>query len=232
MTDSAVAASAASSNPLSPPPITPLGGTPAFAAAAASSAMAASSAAGAGPSPPPVVSTPASSSQRSVSTSAVSVSGGSNGGAGALTASGAFSDASAEAGAVETAEGGPAGGKLSDGMQFLAAVVGCAAVGTVMWSEFVLKDTGGCAGCVPVSPLPRGFGRPPRFQGLCNVGVCRTSFLTTCLSMLNRPALLFMWFWVGSVLTGAGCAELCRAVLLQVAACPLAPLACWALRRA
>jgi hypothetical protein len=28
-------------------------------------------------------------------------------------------------------------------MEMLAAVVGCAAVGTVLWSEFVLKDTGG-----------------------------------------------------------------------------------------
>lgn len=28
------------------------------------------------------------------------------------------------------------------GMQFLSAVVGCAAVGTVLWSEFVLKETG------------------------------------------------------------------------------------------
>jgi hypothetical protein len=33
-------------------------------------------------------------------------------------------------------------GVASDGMQLLSAMVGCAAVGTVLWSEFVLKDTG------------------------------------------------------------------------------------------
>lgn len=141
MTDAAATAVAAtSSNPLSPPPITPAGGSsPAF--AAASGAMAASAAAGVGPSPPPVVSTP-SGTQRSVPKQAVSVNSSSSGGAGALTASAeTFNAASAESDVLETAEDGDK--NWSDGMQFLAAVVGCAAVGTVLWSEFVLKDTGG-----------------------------------------------------------------------------------------
>lgn len=34
-------------------------------------------------------------------------------------------------------------GDRDGGMQFLSAVVGSAAVGTVLWSEFVLKETGG-----------------------------------------------------------------------------------------
>jgi hypothetical protein len=33
-------------------------------------------------------------------------------------------------------------------MQLLASVLGCAAVGTVLWSEFVLKETGGWRGAV------------------------------------------------------------------------------------
>jgi hypothetical protein len=58
-----------------------------------------------------------------------------------MTASGAFGAASAEADALEAAEGGP-DSNWNEGMQFLASVVGCAAVGTVLWSEFVLKDSG------------------------------------------------------------------------------------------
>jgi hypothetical protein len=160
MADAALAAS--SSNPLSPPPITPVNGNAAFAASAAAAA------AGVGPSPPPVLSPPAGSTvSRGVSTQAVSVHGGSGGGAGALTASGAFNvaAAAAEAEALERAERGSDGG-WGDGMQLLSAVVGCAAVGTVLWSEFVLKETGegrgGCglpASCVLcVGGQGRGFG--------------------------------------------------------------------------
>lgn len=78
-----------------------------------------------------------------MSTQAVSVNGGRSGGAGALTAAGAFNAASAaDAEVLEGAEQ-PEDGGWSEGMQFLAAIVGCAAVGTVLWSEFVLKETGG-----------------------------------------------------------------------------------------
>jgi hypothetical protein len=122
------------STPLSPPPITPVGGSASFAVSAPTAG---------GPTPPPVVSAPAATQGRNVSTQAMTVNGGSSGGAGALTASGAFSAASAEAEALEGTQEGTAGGAgWSEGMQTLAAVVGCAAVGTVLWSEFVLKDTG------------------------------------------------------------------------------------------
>jgi hypothetical protein len=130
------AASSDSTNsaPLSPPPITPVGGSASFAVSAPTAG---------GPTPPPVISAPAGSQGRNVSTQAMTVNGGSSGGAGAMTASGAFSAASAEAEALEQAqESGAGGAGWSEGMQTLAAVVGCAAVGTVLWSEFVLKDTG------------------------------------------------------------------------------------------
>lgn len=118
-----------------------MGGTPAF--AAASSALSTSAAAGAGPSPPPVTHVPTGSQRRSVSTQAVSVSSSGSGGAGALTASGGFSAAPAELSEAPDGSVGVGGGLPEEAMQMLAAVVGCAAVGTVLWSEFVLKDTGG-----------------------------------------------------------------------------------------
>lgn len=82
-----------------------------------------------------------------MSTQAVSA-----GGAALAAASGAAAYGSSTAGAGAgggALEGdGSAGGEADAagadaGMKFLASVVGCAAVGTVMWSEFVLKETGG-----------------------------------------------------------------------------------------
>lgn len=136
---SAASAAAGSTSPLAPPPITPMGGSAAF--AAASSALSASAAAGAGPSPPPVTHIPTGSQRGGVSTQAVSVSSSGSAGAGALTASGGFSSAPAQP--SEAPEGTVGEGLPGDAMQMLAAVVGCAAVGTVLWSEFVLKDSGG-----------------------------------------------------------------------------------------
>jgi hypothetical protein len=74
-----------------------------------------------------------------------------------MTASGAVGVASADSDALE-AEGSP-DSNWNEGMQFLASVVGCAAVGTVLWSEFVLKDSGvwsggfpaACVDCLPFS---------------------------------------------------------------------------------
>jgi hypothetical protein len=40
------------------------------------------------------------------------------------------------------AEGAAASPEWSAGMQLMSAIAGCAAVGTVLWSEFVVKDTG------------------------------------------------------------------------------------------
>jgi hypothetical protein len=69
-----------------------------------------------------------------------------------------------------TADGAAAASpEWTAGMQLMSAIVGCAAVGTVMWSEFVLKDTGEgihrqtrsdscmmlsdwCCGCYEVGP--------------------------------------------------------------------------------
>lgn len=52
-------------------------------------------------------------------------------------------DAAVSAANVEAADDLAADtGDWNVGMQMLSAVVGCAAVGTVLWSEFVLKDTG------------------------------------------------------------------------------------------
>jgi hypothetical protein len=45
-------------------------------------------------------------------------------------------------GSADAADGAAASPEWSAGMQLMSAIVGCAAVGTVMWSEFVLKDTG------------------------------------------------------------------------------------------
>lgn len=117
---------AASSNALNPPPVTPVGGSPVLATVSARGSNG-------GPSPPPVMDASAGGS-RSVSTQAVS-------GSGALTAAGSFSAATSNADALEGAAVEGDGG-WAEGMQMLSAVVGCAAVGTVLWSEFVLKETG------------------------------------------------------------------------------------------
>lgn len=87
---------------------------------------AAAAAAAPGLSPPPISAPPAPKTSRSPQASAAS----------SPAASAASVDVvPADADAAE-------GGDWNVGIQMLSAVVGCAAVGTVLWSEFVLKDTG------------------------------------------------------------------------------------------
>jgi hypothetical protein len=89
-----------------------------------SSAALSAAAAAAGLSPPAVASSAASSKTRSAA------------GAAALAADGGMGSAGASADAAAASP------EWTAGMQLMSAIVGCAAVGTVMWSEFVLKDTG------------------------------------------------------------------------------------------
>eukprot|EP00878_Enallax_costatus_P044998 GHUV01053824.1.p1 GENE.GHUV01053824.1~~GHUV01053824.1.p1 ORF type:complete len:746 (+),score=261.83 GHUV01053824.1:864-3101(+) len=102
-----------------PPEVVPAARDQAYSARRAASAAAAP-----GLSPPPVSSPVSISSNSSTANSPV------------LAATADIADTGA---AADVAEGAA---DWSGGMQMVSAVVGCAAVGTVLWSEFVLKETG------------------------------------------------------------------------------------------
>uniref|UniRef100_A0A383VR34 CBM20 domain-containing protein n=1 Tax=Tetradesmus obliquus TaxID=3088 RepID=A0A383VR34_TETOB len=111
-----------------PPEVVPLAERAQQAFSRGSTAALSAAAAAAGLSPPAVASSAAAAKTSSNNSSSAAA------GAAALAA-----DSSMGSAAADSAAASP---NWDSGMQLMSAIAGCAAVGTVLWSEFVLKDTG------------------------------------------------------------------------------------------